>query len=92
MVPLSHDRRFLDRVCTRLLELSHGAPGESPEHYSAYVKLRGERRARRETEWEVQQQYIAQSAAGRSRIWRPIRREPRRRRQRRLQRLSGPLT
>jgi len=59
MVLVSHDRRFLDRVCTRVLELSHGWPEEFPGNYSAYVKLRTERRARREKEWEAQQQYIA---------------------------------
>ncbi len=59
MVLVSHDRRFLDRVCTRVLELSHGTPEEYPGNYSAYVKLRAERRARREKEWEAQQQYIA---------------------------------
>ncbi|MBV8529582.1 MAG: ABC-F family ATP-binding cassette domain-containing protein, partial [Candidatus Dormibacteraeota bacterium] len=59
MVLVSHDRRFLDVVCTRVLELSHGVPEEYPGNYSAYVKLRGERRARREKEWEAQQQHIS---------------------------------
>lgn len=59
MVLVSHDRRFLDRVCTRVLELSHATPEEYPGNYSAYVKLRSERRSRREKEWEAQQQYIA---------------------------------
>jgi ATP-binding cassette subfamily F protein 3 len=59
MVLVSHDRRFLDRVCTRVLELSHGVAEEYPGNYSAYVKLRGERRARREKEWDAQQQHIA---------------------------------
>jgi ATP-binding cassette subfamily F protein 3 len=59
MVLVSHDRRFLDRVCTRVLELSHGVPEEYPGNYSSYVKLRGERRARREKEWDAQQQYIS---------------------------------
>ncbi|HXA29537.1 MAG TPA: ABC-F family ATP-binding cassette domain-containing protein [Candidatus Angelobacter sp.] len=59
MVLVSHDRRFLDRVCTRVLELSHGTPEEYPGNYSAYVKLRTERHARREKEWDAQQQYIA---------------------------------
>jgi ATP-binding cassette subfamily F protein 3 len=59
MVLVSHDRRFLDRVCTRVLELSHATAEEYPGSYSAYVKLRSERRARREKEWDAQQQYIA---------------------------------
>src|SRR5215472_12810560 len=59
MVLVSHDRRFLDRVCTRVLELANGAPEEYPGNYTAYVQLRGERRARREKEWQAQQQHIA---------------------------------
>jgi ATP-binding cassette subfamily F protein 3 len=59
MVLVSHDRRFLDRVCTRVLELSHGTPEEYPGNYSAYLKLRTERRSRREKEWDAQQQHIA---------------------------------
>jgi ATP-binding cassette subfamily F protein 3 len=58
MVLVSHDRRFLDRVSTRVLELAHGIPEEYPGNYSQYVRLRGERRARREKEWDAQQEYI----------------------------------
>src|SRR5581483_10471302 len=56
MVLVSHDRRFLDRVCTRVLELAHGVAEVYAGNYSAYVKLRSERRARRLKGWEAQQQ------------------------------------
>jgi ATP-binding cassette, subfamily F, member 3 len=59
MVVVSHDRRFLDGVCTRVLEIAHGATEEYPGNYSAYARLREERRARRRKEWEQQQAHIA---------------------------------
>ena len=57
-VLVSHDRRFLDHVCTGVLELSHGRCEEYPGNYSAYVRLREERRARRRKEYEEQQAHI----------------------------------
>jgi ATP-binding cassette, subfamily F, member 3 len=58
-VLVSHDRRFLDRVCSSVLELGHGVAEEYPGNYSQYVRLRGERRARRQKEFEAQQAHIA---------------------------------
>jgi len=58
-VLVSHDRRFLDHVCTRVLELSGGQGELYPGSYSQYVRLRGERRKTRQREYEAQQAYIA---------------------------------
>ncbi|MDQ6856045.1 MAG: ABC-F family ATP-binding cassette domain-containing protein [Candidatus Dormibacteraeota bacterium] len=58
-VLVSHDRRFLDRVCTSVLELGHGAAEEYPGNYTQYVRLRVERRARRQKEFESQQAHIS---------------------------------
>ena len=58
-VLVSHDRRFLDRVCTSVLELNHGEAEEYPGNYSQYVRLRAERRARRQKEFESQHAHIA---------------------------------
>jgi ATP-binding cassette subfamily F protein 3 len=58
-VLVSHDRRFLDRVCTSVLELGHGVAEEYPGNYSQYVRLRKERRARRLKEFESQQAHFA---------------------------------
>ncbi len=58
-VLVSHDRRFLDRVCTSVLELGHGVAEEYPGNYTQYVRLRGERRARRQKEFEAQQAHIS---------------------------------
>jgi ATP-binding cassette, subfamily F, member 3 len=57
-VLVSHDRRFLDNVCTRVLELAHGTAEEYPGTYSQYLRLRDERRERRRREYEAQQAYI----------------------------------
>jgi ATP-binding cassette subfamily F protein 3 len=57
-VLVSHDRRFLDRVCTSVLELGHGVAEEYPGNYTQYVRLRVERRARRQKEFESQQAHI----------------------------------
>jgi ATP-binding cassette subfamily F protein 3 len=58
-VLVSHDRRFLDHVCTRVLELAHGAGELYPGSYSQYVRLRAERRAARRREYLAQQAYIS---------------------------------
>jgi ATP-binding cassette subfamily F protein 3 len=58
-VLVSHDRRFLDRVCSSVLELGHGVAEEYPGNYTQYVRLRGERRARRLKEFESQQAHIS---------------------------------
>ena len=57
-VLVSHDRRFLDNVCTAVLEVSHGTGERYPGNYSAYVRLRRERRTRRLREYEEQQAHI----------------------------------
>jgi ATP-binding cassette, subfamily F, member 3 len=57
-VLVSHDRRFLDRVCTSVLELGHGVAEEYPGNYTQYARLRVERRARRLKEFEAQQAHI----------------------------------
>ena len=57
-VLVSHDRRFLDTVCTRVLELAGGAAELYPGNYSQYVRLRAERRQRRRREFEAQQAFI----------------------------------
>src|SRR5215467_8040370 len=38
LVLVSHDRRFIDRVCTRVLELGHGAAEEYPGSYTQYAR------------------------------------------------------
>ena len=61
MLIVSHDRRFLDRVSDDVLELQGGSAEWYPGNYTDYLKLRQERRARRQKEYEEQQQFIART-------------------------------
>ncbi|HLI50531.1 MAG TPA: ATP-binding cassette domain-containing protein, partial [Thermomicrobiaceae bacterium] len=61
LIVVSHDRYFLDRVTERTLDLSFGTLEDYPGSYSRYVELRAERRARRQFEYEAQQEFINQT-------------------------------
>jgi len=61
MLIVSHDRRFLDRAADAVLELQAGRSEWYPGNYTQYVRLRGERRARRQKEYDAQQEYIART-------------------------------
>ncbi len=56
---VSHDRFFLDRLCTSICELEHGTLTRYRGNYTAFVRLREEARARRQKEYEAQQREIA---------------------------------
>ncbi len=56
---VSHDRYFLDRLCTSICEIEHGILTRYRGNYSAFVRLREENDARREKEYEMQQKQIA---------------------------------
>ena len=58
MVVVSHDREFLDRVCTKIVEIEGGEAFEYPGNYSRYVKLRKEQRQAWEAAYERQQKFI----------------------------------
>ena len=58
---VSHDRRFLEHTADDILELQAGAGEWYPGNYSQYVRLRRERRAVRQKEYEAQQEYIART-------------------------------
>lgn len=59
-VLVSHDRRFLDSVCTSVLEIDSGQAELYPGSYTQYTRLRSERRRHRQREYSAQQQHIAQ--------------------------------
>jgi ATP-binding cassette subfamily F protein 3 len=61
MLIVSHDRRFLDRAAQAVLEIQAGGAEWYPGNYTQYVRLRGERRARHQKEYEAQQEYIART-------------------------------
>ncbi|MCS7020263.1 MAG: ABC-F family ATP-binding cassette domain-containing protein [Gemmataceae bacterium] len=59
MVIVSHDRYFLNRVATRILELHQRRIVSYPGNYEQYVRLREERYQRQLKEYEAQQEFIA---------------------------------
>lgn len=56
---VSHDRYFLDRLCTSICEIERGVLTRYKGNYSAFVRQREENDARREKEYEMQQKQIA---------------------------------
>lgn len=58
MVVVSHDREFLDRVCTKIVEIEMGEAFEYPGNYSTFVKLKKEQRAAWEAAYEKQQKFL----------------------------------
>jgi ATP-binding cassette subfamily F protein 3 len=59
MLIVSHDRYFLDRVATKIIELNAGQITSYPGNYQAYWRLRRERYEQQLKTWEAQQEYIA---------------------------------
>ncbi len=61
VIIISHDRFFLDRVVSRVLDLSFGRMEDYPGNYTKYLNLRGERIERALFEYEAQQKYISKT-------------------------------
>ena len=61
IILVSHDRRFLDTVTNRTVEIVKGKIYHYPVPYSKFVKLRQERIERQKAEWENQQKKIKQT-------------------------------
>lgn len=59
MLIVSHDRYFLDRVVTKVFELSPGGITSYPGNFKQYWRLRQERYEHQMKTWEAQQEYIA---------------------------------
>lgn len=60
MVIVSHDREFLDRLCTKIVELEAGEAFEYPGNYSTFLKLKAQRRRAWQVAYERQQKYLAE--------------------------------
>ena len=56
---VSHDRYFLDRLCTSVCEIERGILTRYRGNYSAFIRQREENDARREKEYDLQQKQIA---------------------------------
>jgi ATP-binding cassette subfamily F protein 3 len=59
VVVVAHDRAFLDHVVDRIWDLDWGRIETYRGNYSKYVVLKAERMARRQTEFDRQQRFIA---------------------------------
>ena len=59
VVLVSHDRAFINNVCTRTLEISCGHISDYKVKYDEYVVLRRERRAQQQRAYENQQKEMA---------------------------------
>lgn len=56
---VSHDRYFLDRLCTSICEIERGVLKRYKGNYSAFIRQREENDTRQEREYEQQQKQIA---------------------------------
>jgi ATP-binding cassette subfamily F protein 3 len=55
---VAHDRRLLERVCNRIVELASGRAEVYDGGYTSYLRQRQERRLRWRRTWEAQQAHI----------------------------------
>jgi len=58
LVVVSHDREFLDRVCTKIVETEFGVTYSYTGNYRSYLKQKEERVALAMAAWEAQQKEI----------------------------------
>ena len=61
LIVVAHDRYFLDKVATRIWELSSGNLEAYRGNYSAYRMQQAERVERQRREWKAQQEYVAKT-------------------------------
>ena len=57
-VLISHDRTFLNRTVTKIVELAHGKLIEYPGNYEKFVQLRAERHEKMAVDFERQQELV----------------------------------
>jgi ATP-binding cassette subfamily F protein 3 len=58
---ISHDRTFLNRTVSKIVELAHGKLIEYPGNYEKFLVLRAERMEKMAKDYERQQEYIAET-------------------------------
>ena len=59
MVIVSHDREFLDRLCTKIVETERGVSTTYPGNYSAYLQQKEEAKLAQSSTYDRQQKEIA---------------------------------
>ncbi|MDB9525458.1 ABC-F family ATP-binding cassette domain-containing protein [Oscillatoria sp. CS-180] len=63
MVIVSHDREFLDRLCTQIIETERGVSTTYLGNYSRYLEQKAETRVAQQSAYDRQQKEIAQQQA-----------------------------
>ncbi|HEX8615985.1 MAG TPA: ABC-F family ATP-binding cassette domain-containing protein, partial [Thermoanaerobaculia bacterium] len=58
---ISHDRTFLNRTVSKIVELAHGKLTEYHGNYEKFLQLRAERMEKMAKDYERQQEYIAET-------------------------------
>lgn len=61
VVVISHDRKFVDSITTRTIEVTMGRIYDYKASYSQYLELRKERRAQQQKQYEDQQKMIQET-------------------------------
>lgn len=61
VVVISHDRKFIDSITTRTIEVTMGRIYDYKASYSQYLVLRQERRAQQQKQYEEQQKMIQET-------------------------------
>lgn len=61
VVVISHDRKFVDNITTRTIEVTMGRIYDYKVNYSQYLSLRAERRQQQLKQWEEQQKMIQET-------------------------------
>ena len=61
VIVISHDRKFVDNITTRTIEVTMGRIYDYKVNYSKYLELRKERREQQQKAYEEQQKFIAET-------------------------------
>ena len=85
---ISHDRYFLDRIATRILELDHAEITAYTGNYTHYMRVKNERRAALQNAYKKQQEHIRKTEEYISRYKAGIKAKQARGRQSQLNRLD----
>lgn len=61
VIVISHDRKFVDNITTRTLEVTMGRIYDYKVNYSQYLQLRQDRRGQQQKAYDEQQKFIAET-------------------------------
>ena len=61
VIVISHDRKFVDNITTRTIEVTMGRIYDYKVNYSKYLELRKERREQQQKAYDDQQKFIAET-------------------------------